>query len=655
MRLAELVIRDYLAYEEATLTLPEYGLAFLVGPNNAGKSALLSAIDRLVNNEEESSIIRDGAGFAVLTATFELNAEDRHSVLGQLADGNPPAAFVDSEAFRWIRLELKQASQPGPMYVSDFRISDSGGEIRRAARPNAYGSSDWQGANPSKWVRGGNPQVLMDPSGQIIGPGPHALEQGRLKQFTWFTSLLKQWRDNTYHLFPLRPGTDPSRPANATSRLLPSGENLPEVLLWLLTNRPRQLDRINEVMQTMVPGLGSLATPTEAGQVRAVFEENDGQRNIKVLGRGAEQLLMAAVIGVTQPSPSLLILEEPEMNLHSEAQRWLLEYLREWSQSRQLVVETHSAVFLDRAGSTGSDVWLIERRSGSSTLRRADESRADVLAALGVRLSDILSAAGILLAEGPSDAAILRHWFGDRLHKANVVIQEAAGGDKVWSVTDLKAWIEVANTLPQSALFIRDRDELDARAVKRLNESPHIHLLSRRELENFLLDSTAILAVLNDRRRRARKTDLEWTALDVEHRMRVAADSVAGRVLARRLQQRFGTVRVLSRADNRYFDTHPPITEAKAVARVKANLAPVENLSAAFEEEKAGLEKSWPKNWLALAPGSDVLEELWREAELKYDKGTDGLELAKKLAPPLELVDTVSSFIEATEGRQAED
>ncbi len=45
MRLSRVELERFRAYPGAVLELPETGIVVITGPNNAGKSALLSAVD----------------------------------------------------------------------------------------------------------------------------------------------------------------------------------------------------------------------------------------------------------------------------------------------------------------------------------------------------------------------------------------------------------------------------------------------------------------------------------------------------------------------------------------------------------------------------------------------------------------------------------
>ncbi len=107
----------------------------------------------------------------------------------------------------------------------------------------------------------------------------------------------------------------------------------------------------------------------------------------------------SAYVGESRPPGGIMILEEPESNLHPDAQRRLLSHLNLWAQDRLILVSTHSPVFLDR--SEGAQVWLVNRERGISTVGPATSNLADVVQGLGVRLSDMLTAERALVVEGP--------------------------------------------------------------------------------------------------------------------------------------------------------------------------------------------------------------------------------------------------------------
>src|SRR5712691_10119866 len=273
----------------------------------------------------------------------------------------------------------------------------------------------------------------------------------------------------------------------------PDGSGSPPGALHLKTNDDPAWDAIVAIMQDVVPDVGVLITPVGGDRVRVAFIDPHlgAQHNIKDLGTGVEQLLMTTYVGVRQPERSVIIVEEPETNLHSGAQRALLRYIREWSRERLFILATHSPIFLDESLGQ-SRVYLVERASGVATVRNVGSALADVLLALEVRLSDVLSAEHIVLVEGESDAEVIRAWFPDLTIARGVAIASMGGGDRVWASDTLTRVLARVDELDRTILVLRDRDELPENAIDALAARGNVHVLARRELENYLLDVPAI-------------------------------------------------------------------------------------------------------------------------------------------------------------------
>jgi predicted ATPase len=639
MFLERLELHDFRAYRDASVQVPPRGLVLVAGANNSGKSALLSALDVVAGAKQPETIQHAAASEpARVLARFALSEEERDLLLASVSD----TTVRESDALTWLEWHFIQVGNsmvplelhtawPRQSHMPLARISASDGQLWFS---NAVFTLQGEADQGVELVgRGG---VGVQPIEAALG--------ANVPQLAPVSAFLQDWRQRYYHFEPLRPGTSRTMSLATPAKLDPTGANLPGVLLHLQTNRFSVWERIRALIVQIVPDVGRLHTPTnESNQMEVAFadphlslqgDEPTYRHNIKDLGTGVEQLLMTIVVGVTQPAPSAVVIEEPETNLHAGAQRALLALLREWATDRLFVVSTHSSVFLDR---TPSDtvLFLVRREQGTSTVQPIDDP-TEALTELGIRFSDVLGADRLLLVEGPSDRNILGQWFPDRMRDPRVAVVEAQGGDDALLVDRLDAWLKALDQLGRPVLFLRDRDELPQRLLDRLEASPLVHVLQRRELENYLLDPAAIVKVLSER-----NPPIGVDADQVFTALREAADELKEVVVMKRVAWELEPIYPVShrlrdqlarqRATREQF-------EAVVLGRLPAPEELRRKITELWAKAEAAVNDAWEQRWPELAPGADVLAGTWAAFGAAYDKQIDGPAIAAAInEPPQEL------------------
>jgi len=109
---------------------------------------------------------------------------------------------------------------------------------------------------------------------------------------------------------------------------------------------------------------------------------------------------------------SVVLLDEPELNMHPKLQHKLMQRICELAsedeKNLQIFIATHSQVFINSKRWVEDEIkiyWI--RDQGIEEV----EASQDVLKRLGYKASDLLQTDGIIWVEGPSDRLYIEHWL----------------------------------------------------------------------------------------------------------------------------------------------------------------------------------------------------------------------------------------------------
>jgi hypothetical protein len=274
----------------------------------------------------------------------------------------------------------------------------------------------------------------------------------------------------------------------------------------------------------------------------------------------------------------------------------------------------------------------------------------DALAELGVRLSDVLSADRLLLVEGPTDETVLETWFPEHLRNPRVAVIQGDGGDSARYARHLRSWLAKADRFgDRRVLFLRDRDELSDVVIKKLEDGGFVKVPLRRELENYLLDPTAIAAVISERKHANVMPD------EVATIVRDVADGLKQTVVLKRVCRDLAPIRLMDNELRRNLaKTQAGLDELqRAVAqRIKSPDEVRATIKSLWETAEKDVAERWDKDMLALASGEEVLAGIWQHFDLGgYSKATDGQLIATKMTdPPEELLVILEHFTTLGEG-----
>jgi predicted ATPase len=80
-----------------------------------------------------------------------------------------------------------------------------------------------------------------------------------------------------------------------------------------------------------------------------------------------------------KPSPSVLVIEEPEATIHPGALGAILDLIRKASKTMQVVVTTHSPELLDAEWITDNNLRIVDWQEGASHLLRPSEATREAM------------------------------------------------------------------------------------------------------------------------------------------------------------------------------------------------------------------------------------------------------------------------------------
>lgn len=529
MLLTSVEIQNYRSLEQVTLDdLRQFNV--LIGHNNVGKSSVFGALMtvaqtlgnnlQLVLDPERVLTDQDIARALILAITLTPDATERED-FDEIADaGNAPAlrvALKRSQFAIQLRCTFEApVGQPGMLRLARVEIPAADGHwalIHQMDEPQGgwptyqttlsdlarLAQEARQAANPQYFfethaldLRGTRFRVnfMLDNTrvdqATLFGPG--------VALGTWPIRQVNAYLSKSFFFSPFRHSTR-RLSVVGTQNLAPDGTNLAQVL-HTIGSRDRELfDAIEHFVQEALPDIGRLQVTLELGgqQTEVHFRAPASRALIPLheMGGGVEQLLMVATVLHLTDSTCPLFLEEPESHLHPGAQRFLLGRLAD--DGRQVVLTTHSPTFLNTQQPTR--VYRVMQTGGRTAVHSlaATDALGPILHDIGARKSDVLLSDAVLFVEGPSDAQVWEAWsnrLGRPLAEHNVTILSTGGGETAQGPRIRSEALEgLSDHAPVGHVIVLDRDERPAHEIARLQErlGRRVHVLERRELENYLL------------------------------------------------------------------------------------------------------------------------------------------------------------------------
>lgn len=259
-----------------------------------------------------------------------------------------------------------------------------------------------------------------------------------------------------------------------------------------------------ELVQRTWPGMEVEPPEFDAGsgQLRMFCREDRLTRELYWVGFGFQIWCQLLTHLSRSKGSSLVVVDEPETYLHPDMQRQLLGIARDLG--CDILLATHSSEIMSEADPTEIIIVDKQKRAGERLRDVVGVQRAldAVGSAQNLTLTSLARSRRVLFVEGVDDFRLLRR-FARRLGLQELasgagIVPLPSGGFGSWSrVTTLAAGIAEALGSPLAIAAIYDRDyfcnEQITEVVEALSRNLKLaHVHTRKEIENYLLIPSAL-------------------------------------------------------------------------------------------------------------------------------------------------------------------
>ncbi len=149
------------------------------------------------------------------------------------------------------------------------------------------------------------------------------------------------------------------------------GSNVASVLGELGRQDPQIMDRVCEILGTIVPGTTRVRPIRHGKKLTLVFTQEWAEgRTIDfeafAMSDGTLRVLGMLAAVMQQPAPSLIVVEEPEATIHPGALGAIQDLIQMASRRSQVVVTTHSPELLDASRIQASNLRVVHWDMGAT-------------------------------------------------------------------------------------------------------------------------------------------------------------------------------------------------------------------------------------------------------------------------------------------------
>lgn len=440
MRISRIQIENFRSIKSLDLEVPQ--VLSLVGPNNAGKSNILQAINKVlggswlsVNSFDETDVhAHDADSDISIRVSFEPEVPFKKHV-------NGPEVGIHTLAFDYTRYKVGAAKGQRRL---EQKCLDSDGEP-----PTVLASAPKKGVQmkferlvniPSE-VKEEIPVIYIGTNRSLKEHLPGA-RFSMLRQL--FTDIDKELSDPAQTIAVTKDGT-----TKEVQRLERFKQVMEYAMKLLRTDSFEALERSIKENALRQLGLDPLLDADKLDLFFSPFSTMDFYKSLDLrvregdysvsateMGEGIQNALVLAILQAFEERKkkgAILLIEEPEMFLHPQMQRSLYKTIREIAKTNQVIYTTHSPHFVSVPDY--HEVGLVRKTAEGTQVKKSehptsDKFREKLIKELDPERNELFFATRLLLVEGDTEKLALPEYakrLGLDLDRAGATIVEVGG------------------------------------------------------------------------------------------------------------------------------------------------------------------------------------------------------------------------------------
>lgn len=420
MRLTSIVIKNFKSL--ADVQLESLGdLSVFVGPSGSGKTAIIEALDlffaKLANNSTSTAdgitdklwFLRDTSFQIFFSTEIEFTREEYDQLIPEeiakkIGATKPKRRFTLAAAIemeggkpRWSNFVLGRdgalipLGSPIPAPVS--KDPELEAETSEPGTPSAPLDGDEAESDVEQQTAADKADELPDEKSNSDNLDLISIVEAVKKEFYW----VQGYR-----------ATNPPPAASKWNREPYIPPEVQKRIVNLHNSSVRedgiQYAAIRKAFEAVIPSEGRLHIDTQGVQVY----EGSHKFSLSSLGSG-QQAYLYLIFELIGNASQIICIEEPELHVHPHLGRDLYRFFAE--QSKQVILLTHSPVFLDLQKKTNNKIFSKTDHQTSVKVAKTNADLKQILEILGTEPSDALYPNKVLLLGGSTEEVVVPTWL----------------------------------------------------------------------------------------------------------------------------------------------------------------------------------------------------------------------------------------------------